>query len=551
MRMVRRLLSGLGLALLLNGAPAQEAPTPAAGSLVALKIEPQSLEGGLNEFARQAGIQVIFRSEEAVGFKAPRLEGSFTHEAALKQLLGDSGLQYEFINPRTVAVRAAKRTDREQGGDSTDPSDIKLEEIVVTAQKRAERLFDVPMSIAALGGDELQKRKVTSMDELALAVPGVSVASQGGFQRRIALRGISNVFGNAALIGLYLDEASVTTTSSSQLDLRTYDLERVEVLRGPQGTLYGEGSLGGTVRFITRNPSLSSFDAYADVAALFTEDGEPGQRIEGAINVPLVEDKLGVRIAGTYDRAGGWIDQPATGRDDFNDQNVANARVKTLWQPTPEFAVEAMALVHRNDTSTNTGEDASGNFTQTFNLTTTPEVQDDYDVYNLTMTYDFAPVRVLSATSYINQDKEAKNFAQRIPVATPLDVHYGSYVLGADILTQELRFVSPGSGPWEWTMGGYYRHARVDVNPLLYFGVPGPPGTPLPAPSNNRTNNLSESWAVFANSSYELTERFSLGAGVRYFEDRQEFERRSPLATTPSTPTPARRRVSAVAASTA
>src|SRR5690606_6476234 len=138
-----------------------------------------------------------------------------------------------------------------------------LEEIVVTAQKREERLIDVPISIVAMGADELQKRKIFAIDDLSLAVPGLLVASSGGIQRRIMIRGVSNVFGSSSLIGLYLDEASVTSTPDNQLDLPTYDLERVEVLRGPQGTLYGEGSAGGTIRFITRSPELNEFSMKA------------------------------------------------------------------------------------------------------------------------------------------------------------------------------------------------------------------------------------------------------------------------------------------------
>jgi iron complex outermembrane receptor protein len=103
------------------------------------------------------------------------------------------------------------------------------------------------------------------------------------------------------------------------------------VLRGPQGTLYGEGSVGGTIRFITKNPVLNHFQMNADVAAMFTEDGTPSQRIESVVNVPLIDNELGLRIASTFEHDGGWINQPGAAQRDYNDQNLADVRVKGLW----------------------------------------------------------------------------------------------------------------------------------------------------------------------------------------------------------------------------
>src|SRR6185312_736862 len=197
-----------------------------------------------------------------------------------------------------------------------EPAPVQLEEVIVTAQKREERLIDVPIAISTFTGDELQKRGLVRLDDFAYAVPGLSIQNSG-FEHRIVLRGVSNFAGsNSSLIGMYLDEANATSTRSAQLDMSTLDLERVEVLRGPQGTLYGEGSLGGTIRFITRDPTLDRVTTSSDLEASFTQDGQPGQRVEAAISLPVITDQFGVRIAGLYDHGGGWIDQPAAGRKD-------------------------------------------------------------------------------------------------------------------------------------------------------------------------------------------------------------------------------------------
>ncbi|MDY6947694.1 MAG: TonB-dependent receptor [Pseudomonadota bacterium] len=407
----------------------------------------------------------------------------------------------------------------------------------MTAQKREQRAFDVPISIAAIGSDELQERNVTTLEDLSFAVPGLTVQSNGGYQRRIMLRGIGNVFGGASLIGMYVDEASVTTGPSgagpySQLDLRTYDLDRVEVLRGPQGTLYGEGSVGGTVRFITKNPDLDRFGMRADAAALLTEDGEPSQRIDAALNVPLVEDKLGIRVAGTYDRQGGWIDQPAAGRKDFNDQDMGDLRIKGLWIPVAGFHVGAMAIVHRNDTSFTGGEDEQGNFNQTFfDPTLVPKVTDDYDLYNLTLSYDLAQIRLLSTSSYVEQDKVMEGIALKLQLTPPPDPRFEFnnklLELNSRIFTQELRVTSIGDSKAHWTIGGFYRKAESANYGENLFGLPNV----FAAPSTVRGSNSSKAVAAFGDLSYDLSDKLTLGAGLRYFEDDQEAFTTLPVVT--------------------
>lgn len=545
-----------------------------AQQAVKLDIESQPLDRALNAWATQTGYQVLIPVERAArGRSAPPVKGHYTPEGALKVLLASSDLKYEFVNARTVTIRQPAREETDAGQKSTEAipplaqapgrpreteeaasgtqssrasdrsatngtliaartaqgaSERTFEEVIVTAQRREERLIDVPISIVSMSAEELGLRNVDGLDDLSLAVPGLSVQSSGTGQRRIMLRGISNVFGsNSSLIGLYLDEAPVTTDPTRQLDLRANDLERVEVLRGPQGTLYGEGSVGGTIRFITRNPELDRFGANADLAAMFTEDGDPGQRLQGVVNVPLIENQLGLRIAGTMDRNGGWINQSEAGRTDFNDQELVNIRTKMLWQPTAQFSINAMAIIHRNDAPPSVGEDDDGDFSQAFGLTTTPSVEDDYDVYNLSLNYDAPGVRILSSTSYIGQDKRTHDFGNRLqfgpPGTPPLHQYLPDYIQLGDIFTEELRFTSSGDGAWQWTAGGFYRRSHLQNSlPGYYFGLPAPDGT-LPAPFWYRTDSLSKSWAVFGDTSLKLTDRLTAGVGLRYFEDDQEY----------------------------
>ena len=534
-------------------------------------IPPEPLAQALKALAKERQFQVLFRAEIVRDIHTSGAVGEFTSDEALKQLLSGTGLTYRYLDDRTVTVVQAAAESRQ--GDSpparepVDPTPVQsdaketgktssqdfrvaqtaqgnpasagpqvgggsaarsvgpeaatLEEVVVTAQKRAERLVDVPISIVALGSQELERREAFNLDQLGSAVPGLAV--QSGPNRRITLRGVSNIFGNASLIGIYLDEADVTSVSAAQLDLSTYDLERVEVLRGPQGTLYGEGSAGGAVRLITKDPQLQNFDAVGDIAAIMTHGGSPSQRMNAVINVPVVTDQLGLRLAGTVDHEGGWIDQPAAGQTHINSENLFDIRVKGLWIPGSGLKVSALAEVHRNRRSTNAGEDSNGDYTQAFGYTSTPGVLDDHEIYNLTLTYDFPWARLLSSTSYVRQDNAATDYTAILPLSPTGTPFLSVYVMEDPkrirTATQEIRLTSVDASPWQWLAGAFYRHFRFDENETGAVGFDSPL-FPIAVDNSARSN----AWAAFADTSYRLTEHITGGVGLRYYSEDQNHD---------------------------
>ena len=564
-------LAALSMTLFL-GTTIAAPPAQARSVSYNLDIPAQSLNDALQALALASQHKLLYSSELVDGKLSSALKGQFTAEQAVKALLSGTHLSYEVTSDGLVLIRAedppsgtntaapstsggakppiqlaqanTTATSANMSETTTKPSVRRLDsssvsagseksgltEIIVTAQKRGERLIDVPISIVALTADELQKRNITSVDDLQFVVPGLAVQSDGVY-RTIFIRGISNGFGGASLIGVYLDEADVTAATGAayiQLDLNTYDLDRVEVLRGPQGTLFGDGSAGGTIRFITRNPDLTHFAFDSDVAALFTQDGAPGERVQAMVNVPLIDNELGLRVAVKFDNEGGWVNQPAANRKDINGQDIADVRIKGLWQPTAQVTVSATAEVHRLDGMQNVGEDANGNYTQVFNLLTTPSVVDDFDVYNLTLSYDFDAFRVLNTTSYVDHSLEPRDYGrsfQFTPPGTPRYDEYFSERINSDDLNEELRATSIGSSPWQWTVGGFYRRSQEKQDlPEYNFAIPGPPGTPVPAPFLDGVNTTrSKVRAAFGDASYKVTDRLTLGTGVRYFEDSQNY----------------------------
>ncbi|MBS0417768.1 MAG: TonB-dependent receptor [Proteobacteria bacterium] len=414
-----------------------------------------------------------------------------------------------------------------------DAAGDQLQEVVVTAQKREQRLKDVPISIVAVGADELKDRQITSMEDLPNAVPGLGYTSAGN-SHYIEIRGISDIVGSSSLIGIYIDDTDVTLGGAATVQANpiTYDLERVEVLRGPQGTLYGEGSAGGTVRFISKNPNLSTFAFDSNVAAMFTQYGDPSQRINAMVNVPLIDGQVGLRVAGTFQHDGGWIDQPAAQRDNINAQDLTNVRIKGLWQPSSQLSIVAMAIINRNTRGMDFSDSgAPEQFTQVFGLTTSPRVKNNYDLFSLTATYDIASVaRISNTLGYVRAvvpqwsvPAYFQTTAQLTP-GTVADYYVPLQDISDHLLTDELRLASAGTGPWQWTVGGFFRRYTDAVSaPVNYYGFPGPASQPLPDPYSSEILSKFRSWSAFLDTSYRFWDRLTLGAGVRSFQETQHF----------------------------
>ncbi|HEX7115683.1 MAG TPA: TonB-dependent receptor, partial [Steroidobacter sp.] len=398
---------------------------------------------------------------------------------------------------------------------------ITLEEIIVTAQKREQKLIDVPVAITALSGVELEQRGLSSVQDISFAVPGLTMREDGPGSYTIFMRGLSNQYGSDALVGVYLDEAPLSLTGFDQLDSRVMDLQRVEVLKGPQGTLYGQGSVAGAIRYITNKPRLDRFEGKLEVSETFIDEGDTKETFTGVLNVPLVTDKLAVRLAATLEQGGGWQDQPEAGIEDGNNQDLVNVRTKVLWQITERFTADAMVVLHRNESKLGLGyENPDRTITVAVDRSRVLIPKDfEYDLYNLNLTYDFGGAQLLSATTYIDHHHQYP-FSY---IGGP-ETFYQGALEGTDKrwtrarqVTEELRLASTGEGPWSWTIGAFYKKLNNQLEALydtLFAGTYFPEAYYL-------DRGESESYALFADLGWNITDRFEVGAGVRYFEEDQ------------------------------
>lgn len=418
-----------------------------------------------------------------------------------------------------------------------------LAEVIVTAQKREERTIDIPMSISALSAETLAVAGVDNALDLSLVAPGLAALEFGPGMQMLSIRGISSERGSSALIGVYLDEMPVTAmqATANTPDLRMLDIERVEVLKGPQGTLFGEGAAGGVVRFITRDPDLARLGGELATEFSTTADGGWSKEVTGIVNIPIATDRFGVRIAAKYEDNAGWIDQPTADREDINDSEVKHVRVKALLQATDKLQMKALAEIHRNDVGAqnvvNDFPAEQSNFIQAYDRFAPTDYFSDYELFNLTVTYDLGFAQLLSSTSRAEFDSSVAltQLTRERPDPYLEILPRGTQTYDTSITAQELRLVA-SEGALKWVAGLNYKDADstgfsgegLDV--VLFGGTADElliPGLGFGA----TTTNTSKSWAGFADVSYDLTDRMQVGAGLRYFYDEREtFDPRDPAS---------------------
>ncbi len=386
-----------------------------------------------------------------------------------------------------------------------DASAVTLEEVVVTAQKRAERLQEVPISITVLSGDKLDGSSDRGVADALNRVPSVfapvtnNAGRVGGGNPSIAIRGVSAATVGGGTTAYYLDTTPFGRAQTAFVpDSNPYDLDRVEVLRGPQGTLYGASALNGVVRVLTRNPDLKNFEFKARGSIAGTERGSESYTGDAAVNIPLIDDKLAARIVVGYQDLGGWIDKPALGKEDVNDAQKTNVRVKIAARPIENFSVGLSGWFSRTDTggypfTTDGGRSVTTAFDE--------PAETDFDAYTLDLGFDGSAVAIKSATSYLEYTLNTDT-GFGLPPFLFLNQGRG----GSTVFTQEVLMNSVGEGPWRWTVGAIYRNAQDNQRLLSGTTAPG-------HVESKSTATYGEVTRAFADGRYELT------GGLRWFRD--------------------------------
>ena len=432
---------------------------------------------------------------------------------------------------------------------SAGPAGTHGEDVVVTAQKRVQVLIDVPQSVSVIGGETLERQQAFSFQDYAKLVPGLQLAQSNPGEARIVLRGI-NTGGVAATVATYIDETPFGS-SSGQVnaailagELDTFDVARLEVLRGPQGTLYGASSLGGVLKFVTNAPSTDRVEARGRASLESVKGGDLSYMGSALVNLPL-SGSFAIRASGFYRDYSGFIDGVGTGGSDvardINGSKSYGGRVSALFKPNDGVSIRLTAILQNldSDAETSVASDPATLKTLYGGLTQSQYVPEytniAYRLYNAAVDLDLGFASLTSSTSYSTLKQSLRD---------DLTVAYGSQ-LGlyddatgpiADVglvqhtdverFTQELRLASPASDTFEWLVGGYYNHEkgeilqRIDVyeqNTLTIFD-----GVPQLADIFSRSRY--KEFAGFANGTLHVGPRFDLTFGGRYSHNDQDAD---------------------------
>ncbi|HJW45340.1 MAG TPA: TonB-dependent receptor, partial [Lysobacter sp.] len=450
----------------------------------------------------------------------------------------------------------AQQAPAEPAGDADA---VTLDQVVVTANKRIENIRDVASSISVISEESIENFHATQLSDFQASVPGLAINSNGSPGRTaVSLRGVA-ALSSSATVGTYLDETPLGSSGVYQaanffaLDLLPYDIQRIEVLRGPQGTLYGASTMGGLIKYVTVDPDLSSTEFRVGGGLSSVEGaGDLGWNARVGANLPLVNDRVGLRLSYARNELPGYIDNSVDGREDINDADQTSARAALRWEEDA-FSLDLVAMRQTIDSDNNAlvALDPESQAPLFGDLTNSVFVDEpfnkDVDYYSATVNWDMGWADFVSATGYSESRSTFRQDATAAfgglgalfagaPGSASFDIN-----LDLDKFTQEFRLVSKANGPFEWMAGVFYtKEDAIQTQVAELYQLDGSPlPTPLPPfpipgfPPEYYTfdgtltyltiPSTYEETAVFANASYKFNDVFKIDAGVRYAENDQDF----------------------------
>ena len=583
--------------------------------LYAVDLPPQTIAESLNQLARQTGAQFLFPFQLAQSKAARPVKGRFTLLQATQYLLHNTGLTSDLVDgvltispiycqqgeticdPNNlyghtdestkgkrmniknstkrktllaglVGLFAAGGTAQvaAQGGEAAT-SQSAIDEIIVTATRRAESLNDTALSIAAIGGEEISRRNLSEMNDYLRAVPGVNLVDLGVSRNAVVVRGLGvdpqrEGEISSPTTGVYFGDVSLAGLGilGGNSDLKMIDLERVEVLRGPQGTLFGSGSLAGTVRNIPKAPNLKNLEGNVKVSYSNTADaGSGNNKVEAVVNVPLVDDVLAVRAVAYRHDTSGYIDNIAAtqlaaggpispsidalgvqtaifdiGADHLyeNESDIGAAehrggRISALWKPNDDLSVTLHYVTQDVEQDGHpTVQINTGGYTQVilqygdFVPAKNDGLADEISITNLVAEYDLGWANLLSSSAWLDQQGEYRTDTSSFGFGHPFVQIIQS---DAEVFTQEFRLVSQLEGPLQYLFGVYYEDINYYVDNHNYSSTEETAVIWKGGDTNqdfgfNNSDAATEQLSFYGEISYQLTEKLQATVGARLYD---------------------------------
>lgn len=443
--------------------------------------------------------------------------------------------------------------------------------IIVTATKREQALQDVPFSVNAQTEEDIQRTGSKNIEDISRNVAGLIIQNLGPGQSQVAIRGVSagqivrDQPGVKEQVGFYLDE-SVISLSLFTPDLELFDLNRVETLRGPQGTLFGSGSIGGTIRYITNQPKIGEFEGMFQTGVSFVEDGGTGYETKGMVNIPL-GDMAALRAVAYFDRIPGFIDafmEDGSIDYDINDADKFGGRVALRLEPTENVVFTPRVVYQKIETDGFNRQEVFNLFANPYTTTRTPRTfgprqqhlllqeafVDEFLLVDGTIEIDAGPVQLTSITSWINRDVLASRDASALTGSVSVDLGFPDAAVlipsnlrdstALETFTQEVRISSDYDSALQWIVGVFYTDIQRDYSQRLptpgydfYTDLVLGAGTVAAvangygpdSPYNSDLPYDIEQLAIFGEATLDVTEDLHFTAGVRWydFEESRRF----------------------------
>ena len=424
----------------------------------------------------------------------------------------------------------------------------RLEEVLVTASRRSfeESIQSVPVSIQALSQSTLEQAGAQEFMDFAQLAPSLTLAGVSTGTPQVSMRGVwlggvsTKTTQENPLTGVYYDDLPVSLANfNPNLDL--FDVQRIEILRGPQGTLYGAGSMGGNIRFVTNAPNSREWQT--DVAGSYgqIDDGGSVYDIKGMINIPVADDKFGLRFVGYSNWDDGFVDNSFLGIEDFDENRRWGGRLSGRWDVSEDLAV-TVNLLHQEiefDHGRHFIDAPPGQLPDPDrpeqNLYGNVPFDDEMTIYNAVIEYDFGWASLLSSTSYFERDMNETGSAQSLMeliFGLQLDAPNRSLWDNSDFV-QEFRLSSPDNPRFNWVVGAFYNEKEIvhvqDFTILNAEDVFGFPTGGYGAPDDDilfwgDTTNEQTQYAIFGEGTYKLTDAWHFTAGARWFRWEQDFD---------------------------
>ncbi len=488
------------------------------------RISARPLPAALVAFAIQARMSLSLNGITQCRSTPKDLAAHLSAREGLIRLLDGTGCNFQFVDSNAVVVFAAPSAG--ESSPRAPPARVRaspptrLGEVIITSGRRPQLLDRAPYSVSALSAADMSSTNAADLAGLAAQVGAVTLADLGPGQSKFFLRGLadSGVSGRTqSTVGLYLDGARITYNAPDP-DLRLTDIDRVEVLRGPQGALYGGGSIGGVFEIVTRRPALDHYAAAIDVEASKTIGDASGRSVDGVLNLPLAPDRLGLRIVGYDEVQGGYLNNPRLGLTNVNDMHRRGYRASLRWQVNPDWS--AIVSAARQDLRASDGQYANPAIGAYARDTPLREPHgDDFTSFAINVSGHASWGDLTVTSSAVRQARTSRFDASlalpsftgaRSAVSSPFDEADTS-----EIVVNEVSATSLATGKVRWLGGIFQSLTENDSFSLLTSSVVGS-SSPTTVFSERRRDSIGE-LAGYGQLSYMIKSKLTLSIGGRLF----------------------------------